>query len=72
MHAAADATHLVPSGATAALHADPEWVRLVQGMSALATLAMGRQGEEGMRRHYLALMQACSAQMGAMLAAQAA
>jgi hypothetical protein len=41
----------------------------LQGMQALAQLAQGRRGEEGMRRHYLALMQACSESMTQLMAA---
>ena len=44
-----------------------EWVRHVDGMRVLAELAQGARGEEGMRRHYLALMKLCAASMGEML-----
>ena len=46
-----------------------EWQRHLQGMQVLAQLAQGRRGEEGMRRHYLALMQACAESMTQMMAA---
>jgi hypothetical protein len=46
-----------------------EWRMHLQGMQALAQLAQGRRGEEGMRRHYLALMQACSESMTQLMAA---
>ncbi len=44
-----------------------EWSRHVEGMAVLAGLVEGRRGEEGMRRHYLALMKLCAVSMGEML-----
>jgi hypothetical protein len=46
-----------------------EWRMHLHGMQALAQLAQGRRGEEGMRRHYLALMRACSESMTQLMAA---
>lgn len=46
-----------------------EWRRHLQGMQVLAQLAQGRHGEEGMRRHYLALMQVCAESMTQLMTA---
>lgn len=46
-----------------------EWRMHLQGMQVLVELAQGRRGEEGMRRHYLALMQACAESMTQMMGA---
>ena len=44
-----------------------EWLMHIEGQQVLADLAMGRPGEEGMRRHYLALIKASAASMADLL-----
>ena len=44
-----------------------EWQMHVEGQQVLADLAIGRPGEEGMRRHYLALIKASAASMAELL-----
>lgn len=55
------------AGAVSGGPGSSDWARCVQGMDRLAALAAGRQGEEGMRRHYLALMRICARSMSDLL-----